>query len=215
MLGISGYRNISDEFANQYYDGSSLTSMQPSESMSSSSRILLAISPANRNKRFLQKSHSDFPVSNEDKYFMDSSGITPADNLQTVSPTTERNPWDGVSPDLTIANFYTGDFLLPNERLCSLKHNLSLVVLVPSAVTHFKQREAVRNTWGSFTQRRDVVIGFVVGKLIWTLFCRKLCTSYYHTLVHLGNFDSHLINRTDRHWRMVLCHRRSKSIASG
>lgn len=75
-----------------------------------------------------------------------------------------QNPWEGVSPKLTIRNYYTGKFIESYAEICSGKHkNLTLLVLVPSAIYNFEQRNAVRRTWGSFSKRKDVAIGFAVG----------------------------------------------------
>lgn len=42
---------------------------------------------------------------------------------------------------------------------------LDLFIMVISAPSHFLQRLAIRQTWGSFAHRRDISMAFIIGAL--------------------------------------------------
>lgn len=155
---VSSYGNVTEDVTQQF---------SSPELSSSSNRILSALYTNTRNKRFLEKSRStndrsDSVASDSE----DSNDISFSVNVATLKSTTTKNsPWAGVSSSLIISNFYTGDFIYSNAQLCNRKKsNITLLVLVPSAVSNSKQRDSVRKTWGSFSLRKDVAIGFMVGE---------------------------------------------------
>ena len=65
---------------------------------------------------------------------------------------------------LTRSLYVAGHRLMANNNLCP-EHGLRLrlLILVTTAPGHFKQREAVRGTWGHVALRNDVALAFMVG----------------------------------------------------
>lgn len=54
---------------------------------------------------------------------------------------------------------------MPHEELCENNgRELKLLVLITTAPDHEKHRTAVRQTWGHFALRKDVVMAFVIGR---------------------------------------------------
>lgn len=165
LFSVQSLENLTEEETNQY---SSTLMAEPS------SRILRSISKSGRNKRFLENQG----FSDEVNLKQDSGSVATSEEEKPVTGVHQsdlvtsfdtrnsvEDPWAGVSPELKISNYYNGQFLLPNTHLCGQKReNLSLLVLVPSAISHVQQRNSVRKTWGTFALRKDVAVGFIVGK---------------------------------------------------
>ncbi|XP_063840428.1 myocyte-specific enhancer factor 2D-like isoform X3 [Scylla paramamosain] len=62
---------------------------------------------------------------------------------------------------------YESGFSVPHEELClDNGRELKILVLITSAPDHQKHRLAVRQTWGHFGVRRDVVLAFMVGRTL-------------------------------------------------
>lgn len=62
---------------------------------------------------------------------------------------------------------YESGFSVPHEELCPDNgRELKVLVLITSAPDHQKHRTAVRQTWGHFGVRRDVVLAFMVGRTL-------------------------------------------------
>ncbi|XP_045118962.1 UDP-GlcNAc:betaGal beta-1,3-N-acetylglucosaminyltransferase 7-like isoform X2 [Portunus trituberculatus] len=62
---------------------------------------------------------------------------------------------------------YESGFSVPHEELClDNGRELKVLVLITSAPDHQKHRLAVRQTWGHFGVRRDVVLAFMVGRTL-------------------------------------------------
>lgn len=56
------------------------------------------------------------------------------------------------------------DYILPNPNVCvSEGEKLQILVVITSAPSHLDARMAIRQTWGSFKQRNDVAIAFILG----------------------------------------------------
>jgi len=67
------------------------------------------------------------------------------------------------TPHITKDLFKAG-FVIPNSDACDDSHeNVLVTILVISAPDHFKQREAIRHTWGNTSQNKEVVFSFLVG----------------------------------------------------
>ncbi|XP_071546169.1 beta-1,3-galactosyltransferase 5-like isoform X2 [Panulirus ornatus] len=64
-----------------------------------------------------------------------------------------------------VGDKYESGFSVPHEELCENNgRELKVLVLITTAPDHGRQRTAVRQTWGHFTIRKDVVIAFVIGR---------------------------------------------------
>lgn len=60
---------------------------------------------------------------------------------------------------------YESGFSVPHEELCiNNGRDLKVLVLITTAPDHEKHRTAVRQTWGHFSVRKDVVMAFVIGR---------------------------------------------------
>lgn len=65
---------------------------------------------------------------------------------------------------LLLRDVYAAGYERPHPELCpSLGARLRLLVLVTSAPSHGKARDAIRLTWGHYAARRDVALAFVLG----------------------------------------------------
>ncbi|XP_035707484.1 lactosylceramide 1,3-N-acetyl-beta-D-glucosaminyltransferase isoform X2 [Folsomia candida] len=79
--------------------------------------------------------------------------------------------WSDVPEHLFVKRYYTGNFSHVNEDLCERrKKNLTLLILVTSAIDNFQHRSNVRLTWGHYGQRDDVQFAFVVGDALLSQF---------------------------------------------
>ncbi|XP_018901478.2 beta-1,3-galactosyltransferase 5-like [Bemisia tabaci] len=64
-----------------------------------------------------------------------------------------------------VGDLYDPGFDIRNSELCPASgEDLKFAILVPSARGNFHKRMAIRQTWGSFAQRKDIVVAFVVGR---------------------------------------------------
>jgi len=62
-------------------------------------------------------------------------------------------------------DIYEPGFSYPNPPVCPNDGlDIRLVILITSAPGHFSARDAIRLTWGHYSQRVDVSIGFLIGK---------------------------------------------------
>ncbi|XP_069996362.1 uncharacterized protein [Penaeus vannamei] len=60
---------------------------------------------------------------------------------------------------------YESGFNVPHEELCPNNgRELKVLVLITTAPDHEKHRTAVRQTWGHFSIRKDVVMAFMIGR---------------------------------------------------
>jgi len=67
------------------------------------------------------------------------------------------------TPHIT-KDLYKPGYMIANSDACNDKHeNVLVTILVISAPDHFKQREAIRNSWGSTKDNKEVVFSFLVG----------------------------------------------------
>uniref|UniRef100_A0A1B0D0R2 Hexosyltransferase n=1 Tax=Phlebotomus papatasi TaxID=29031 RepID=A0A1B0D0R2_PHLPP len=61
-------------------------------------------------------------------------------------------------------DFYEPGFSDPNAMLCpEMGSTLQVFIFVTSAPDHRKERQSIRETWGTIGNRSDVALGFVVG----------------------------------------------------
>ncbi|XP_042205706.1 uncharacterized protein LOC121854958 isoform X1 [Homarus americanus] len=66
---------------------------------------------------------------------------------------------------IKVGEKYESGFSVPHEELCENNgRDLKVLVLITTAPDHEKHRTAVRQTWGHFTVRKDVVMAFVIGR---------------------------------------------------
>ncbi|XP_071546161.1 uncharacterized protein [Panulirus ornatus] len=66
---------------------------------------------------------------------------------------------------IKVGEKYESGFSVPHEELCENNgRDLKVLVLITTAPDHEKHRTAVRQTWGHFTVRKDVVMVFVIGR---------------------------------------------------
>ena len=67
------------------------------------------------------------------------------------------------TPHIT-KDLYKAGYMIANSDACDDIHeNILVTILVISAPDHFKQREAIRQTWGNTSQNKEVVFSFLVG----------------------------------------------------
>jgi len=67
------------------------------------------------------------------------------------------------TPHIT-RDLYKGGYLITNSDTCDDIHeNVLVTILVISAPDHFKQREAIRKSWGNTRDNKEVVFSFLVG----------------------------------------------------
>ncbi|KAK8744597.1 hypothetical protein OTU49_000884, partial [Cherax quadricarinatus] len=66
---------------------------------------------------------------------------------------------------IKVGEKYESGFSVPHEELCENNgRELKVLVLITTAPDHEKHRTAVRQTWGHFSLRKDVVMAFVIGR---------------------------------------------------
>ncbi|CAL8122781.1 unnamed protein product [Orchesella dallaii] len=151
---------LSTDIVNQYSDLEDTSPSSLTDTLSPAPSIA-SIDLFTRFKRFVNENESTLPKTStpQSTFYNNEIGLE-----NEITNASNNNPFSGVSSKYLVKNFYSGNFLLPNAQLCAGKHkNLKLVVLVPTAIGNFKQRDSVRKTWGSFSARQDVVIGFMAG----------------------------------------------------
>ena len=67
------------------------------------------------------------------------------------------------TPHIT-KDLYKPGYRITNSDVCDDIHeNVLVTILVISAPDHFKQREAIRNSWGKTKDNKEVVFSFLVG----------------------------------------------------
>jgi len=67
------------------------------------------------------------------------------------------------TPHIT-KDLYKAGYMIANSDVCDDIHeNVLVTILVISAPDHFKQREAIRNSWGNTKDNKEVVFSFLVG----------------------------------------------------
>ncbi|XP_068208423.1 beta-1,3-galactosyltransferase 1-like [Palaemon carinicauda] len=72
---------------------------------------------------------------------------------------------NALSGKTKVGEKYESGFSVSHEELCiNNGRDLKVLVLITTAPDHEKHRTAVRQTWGHFAIRRDVVMAFVVGR---------------------------------------------------
>ncbi|CAL4096316.1 unnamed protein product, partial [Meganyctiphanes norvegica] len=65
----------------------------------------------------------------------------------------------------TVGQKYESGFSFPHEELCMNNgRDLKVLVLITTAPDHEKHRTAIRQTWGHWNLRKDVVMAFMVGR---------------------------------------------------
>lgn len=68
-------------------------------------------------------------------------------------------------PVSQVGDKYESGFTTPHEGLCPNNgRDLKVLILITTAPDHEKHRNAIRQTWGSFALRRDLSLGFLVGR---------------------------------------------------
>ncbi|KAK3865651.1 hypothetical protein Pcinc_028761 [Petrolisthes cinctipes] len=92
---------------------------------------------------------------------------------------------------------YESGFSVPQEELClNNGRELKVLVLITTAPDHEKHRTAVRQTWGHFSGRKDVVMAFMVGRTSQELQARlDQENELYGDIIH-ANFFDHYSNLT-------------------
>ncbi len=61
-------------------------------------------------------------------------------------------------------DIYDAGHIIPNAELCpDLGQGMKLMLLITSSPEHSEPRMAIRQTWGHFSQRKDISVAFVVG----------------------------------------------------
>ncbi|XP_064078382.1 uncharacterized protein LOC135195821 isoform X2 [Macrobrachium nipponense] len=72
---------------------------------------------------------------------------------------------NALSGKTKVGEKYESGFSVSHEELCiNNGRDLKVLVLITTAPDHEKHRTAVRQTWGHFAIRKDVVMAFVVGR---------------------------------------------------
>jgi hypothetical protein len=67
---------------------------------------------------------------------------------------------------MKVKDYYPSGFSYPNPELCLLDGmGVKLLIIVISAPANFLQRKAIRLTWGTYTQRSDINIAFLIGQV--------------------------------------------------
>jgi hypothetical protein len=70
-----------------------------------------------------------------------------------------------LNPIMKVKDYYAPGFSNPNLELCLLDGmGFKLLIIVISAPANFLQRKAIRLTWGTYTQRSDINIAFLLGQ---------------------------------------------------
>lgn len=94
-------------------------------------------------------------------------------SLRNVSESSQLSPSTGSNSNNSIPDtsrgvaaesIYEAGHVDINSNVCDdLGKNLQLLILITSAPSHESARMAIRQTWGHYTQRRDVAIAFMLG----------------------------------------------------
>lgn len=75
----------------------------------------------------------------------------------SVATNTSRNKLTG--------EVYEQGFMGANSELCPRNgEDINLLAVIHSAPSHVEARYAIRQTWGHYGSRRDIAIGFIVGR---------------------------------------------------
>lgn len=92
---------------------------------------------------------------------------------------------------------YESGFNVPQEELClNNGRELKVLVLITTAPDHEKHRTAVRQTWGHFSGRKDVVMAFMVGRTSQELQARLDQENEIFGDIIQANFFDHYSNLT-------------------
>lgn len=84
---------------------------------------------------------------------------------RNVTKVTIPRPDPKVSNNKLTGDIYEPGFMDPSAALCPNNgENIRLLALVHSAPSHAEARDAIRQTWGHYGTRRDIAIGFLVGR---------------------------------------------------
>lgn len=99
-------------------------------------------------------------------------------------------PLDGGEDVMLAGSFYPPGHVHANPTICPDQGDkLQLLVVVTSAVPHFENRMAVRQTWGHYSIRRDVSIGFILGSTTDSALQTQVDSeNYIYSDVIQGNF---------------------------
>lgn len=84
----------------------------------------------------------------------------------TTTPPSSSLTVNSSLPILKIGQIYKPGFEYPNTQLCPNNgENVKLIILITSPPnSHEDKRQNIRNTWGHFASRKDIVLGFVIGQ---------------------------------------------------
>lgn len=75
-----------------------------------------------------------------------------------------KNIRSKVQRGVLTKEMYEAGHVIPNAGLCpDLGRSMKLMVLITSSPEHAEPRMAIRQTWGHFSQRKDIGIAFVLG----------------------------------------------------
>ena len=101
----------------------------------------------------------------------DNRKIEPPEKIENLDKLKDyHDDWESVmnynthfTPHIT-KDLYKPGYLITNSDVCEDIHeNVLVTILVISAPDHFKQREAIRNSWGKTKDNKEVVLSFLVG----------------------------------------------------
>ncbi|GAB6023014.1 hypothetical protein CHUAL_007104 [Chamberlinius hualienensis] len=96
----------------------------------------------------------------------DKSGRLEQSTTQSTENTSLSNGnVTSTAKGITSLNLHQFQYLINVKKLCSDKKSLMLVILVATAVEHAAQRQAIRETWGSYAKTLpEVTLAFVTGR---------------------------------------------------
>ncbi|XP_049781074.1 beta-1,3-galactosyltransferase 5-like isoform X1 [Schistocerca cancellata] len=83
-----------------------------------------------------------------------------------VKAATKPNNSDPADKAVVTSTIFDAGYFITNENLCiDDGQNLQILIIITSAPAHFEARMAIRQTWGSFKQRKDVAMSFLIGSV--------------------------------------------------
>lgn len=96
------------------------------------------------------------------------------------------------------SEIYEPGFFVPNAELCPNQgKDIRLLILITSAPVHQEARLAIRQTWGHYTNRRDIAIGFLLGRTQIPQVDEKLAAeNFMYGDIIRGNFIDSYTNLT-------------------
>lgn len=91
------------------------------------------------------------------------SVIEPVNMNQTIHKSKQI---EDTTKGIRTSDIYEPGFLLPNEEVCGINkgQDIRLLIMITSAPSHRDARLSIRQTWGHYATRRDIVIVFILGR---------------------------------------------------